>query len=101
MANRYRELVKACVRSSTEGPGDLSVEARRGILERLDAPGWLRGYVRKVACCAPTITDEDIAHLRREGVTEDEIFEATVQAATQSALERLHAGLRAMGMEED
>jgi hypothetical protein len=35
----------------------------------------------------------------RPWISEDEIFEATVQAATQAALERLHAGLRAMGVD--
>jgi hypothetical protein len=99
MVNRYRELVDECVRSSTEGPGSLDVEVRRSIVEKLDAPGWLRGYVRKVACCAPTVTDEDIDRLREAGLSEDEIFEATVQAATQTALQRLRAGLRAMGIE--
>jgi hypothetical protein len=96
MVNRYRELLDECIRNSTEGTGSLAVEVRRGILEKLDAPGWLRGYVRKVACCAPTVTDDDIARLREAGHSEDEIFEATVQAATQSALQRLRAGLRAM-----
>lgn len=101
MANRFRELVGACVRSSTDGPGELTNEVRKSIVERLEAPGWLRSYVRKVACCAPTVTDEDIDLLRREGISEDQIFEATVQAATHSGLERLRAGLRAMGLEVD
>jgi hypothetical protein len=99
MVNRYRALVDECIRASTEGPGHLSADIRRSILDGLEAPGWLRSYVRKVACCAPTVVDEDIEHLRREGISEDEIFEATVQAATQAALERLNAGLRAMGVE--
>jgi hypothetical protein len=97
--NRYRALVDACVRSATKGQGELSTAARSEIVEKLDAPGWLRGYVRKVACCAPTITDEDIERLRQEGISEDAIFEATILAATHSALERLQAGLRAMGVE--
>ena len=87
------------MRASTEGPGELSVDVRRNIVENLDAPGLLRGYVRKVACCAPTVTDEDVDRLRQSGISEDEIFEATIQAATQCALQRLRAGLAAMGTE--
>ncbi len=46
-------------------------------------------YLAKVHTCAYTITDGDVAELKRAGVTEDEIFEQTVAAALVEGLRRL------------
>jgi hypothetical protein len=43
------------------------------------------------------VTDEDIAALKAAGRTEEEIFEISVAVATGAALQRLDAGLRALG----
>lgn len=61
------------------------------------APDAARDYLEKVRTAAITITDADVDGLRAAGIAEDEIFELTVAAAVASGLERLEAGLRALG----
>lgn len=43
------------------------------------------------------VTDSDIAGLKAAGFGEEEIFEVTVATALGAALDRLAAGLRAVG----
>ena len=57
----------------------------------------LEPYLAKVRTGAYAVTDEDVAELKRAGVTEDEIFEATVAVATAEGLRRLDAASRAIG----
>ena len=54
----------------------------------------LSAYLDKVRACAYTVTDGDVAELKRAGVSEDEIFEATVAVAVSEGLRRLDAALR-------
>jgi alkylhydroperoxidase family enzyme len=61
------------------------------------APRALRPYLDKVRTEAYRITDGDIDALKAAGFSEDEIFEHTVSAAVAAGLERLDAGLRALG----
>jgi alkylhydroperoxidase family enzyme len=60
-------------------------------------PEVMQPYLEKVRTRAYAITDEDVAELRREGVTEDEIFEATVAVAIAEGLRRLDAALEVLG----
>lgn len=63
-----------------------------------EVPAPLQAYVDAVARCAWSVTDADVAGLRRAGYSEDEIFEITVSAALGAAtgrLERAYAALRA------
>jgi alkylhydroperoxidase family enzyme len=53
------------------------------------APAAMAGYLAKVHARAYTITDGDVEELRREGFSEDEIFEQTVGAALAEGLRRL------------
>jgi hypothetical protein len=39
------------------------------------------------------VTDREVAELKSDGFTEDEIFQHTVSAAVAAGLERLDAGL--------
>jgi alkylhydroperoxidase family enzyme len=57
----------------------------------------MQPYLEKVRTRAYAITDEDVDALRREGVTEDEIFEATVAVAIGEGLRRLDAALEVLG----
>jgi alkylhydroperoxidase family enzyme len=57
----------------------------------------MQPYLEKVRTRAYAITDEDFDALRREGVTEDEIFEATVAVAIGEGLRRLDAALEVLG----
>jgi alkylhydroperoxidase family enzyme len=54
----------------------------------------LETYVATVRERAYSVTDGQVEELERAGVTEDEIFEATVAAAIGEGLRRLDAALR-------
>jgi alkylhydroperoxidase family enzyme len=56
----------------------------------------LDGYLEKVAQAAATIRDADLKKLQDEGLSEDEIFEATVDVALTAGIERYEAGMRAL-----
>jgi alkylhydroperoxidase family enzyme len=57
----------------------------------------LETYVAAVRERAYSVTDDQVEELKRAGVTEDEIFEATVDAAVGEGLRRLDAALRVLG----
>ena len=57
----------------------------------------LAPYLEKVRTCAYTLTDGDLAALKQAGVSEDEIFEATVTAAIGEGLRRLDAAQAVLG----
>lgn len=85
-----------------DGPGKLSPAVRRAIACDTggeEIPPALLPYLDKVAHHAYKVTDEDVQELLRAGLSEDEIFEATVAAALGAGLKRLRAGLTALGEE--
>ena len=57
----------------------------------------LAPYLEKVRDCAYTVTDADVEGLKQAGLSEDEIFEATVTVAIGEGLRRLDAALEAIG----
>ncbi len=54
-------------------------------------------YLEKVRTGAYAVTDGDIEELKRAGLSEDEIFEATVAVACAEGLRRLDAALGVIG----
>lgn len=84
-----------------DGPGNLSPAVRKTIAGEGNAeiPPVLLPYLDKVAHHAYQVTDEDVQELLQAGLSEDEIFEATVAAALGAGLKRLRAGLAALGEE--
>lgn len=97
--DRHAEKMRRVVDATLNGPGELSPGVRQAIAEERfeEAPPALRPYLEKVALHAYRITDEDVEALKQAGLTEDQIFEATVAAAVGAGLERLRAGLAALG----
>ena len=97
-SSRYDAYVQKLKASVTQSPGALSPEVRTAIVERntQEIPPALAPYVIKVALHAYRITDEDLLQLTREGLSEDEIFEATAAAAVGAALLRLEKGMAAL-----
>ena len=61
------------------------------------APPEFAGYLEKVRTGAYRVTDRDVEELKAAGFSDDEIFEQTVSAAVAAGLERLDAGIGAMG----
>ena len=62
-----------------------------------DIPSELAPYITKVALHAYKVTDEDIEALRKNGYSEDAIFEITLSAALGAGLARLKSGLAVLG----
>jgi alkylhydroperoxidase family enzyme len=73
------------------------LEELRTLAADADPPAALAPYLAKVHERASTVTDADVDALKDAGVTEDEIFEATVSAAIMEGLRRLDAARRAIG----
>ncbi len=70
----------------------------RGQVGRGPAPPapLLAAYLEKVRHCAAAITDDEVAALVASGLTEDEVYEATMHAAMTAGIERFEIGLRAL-----
>ena len=96
--SRYGEFVERVTRSLIDGPGKLPSETRRAIVNRETGaiPAQLKPYVLKVALHAYKVEDDDVTGLKREGMSEDQIFEATACAAVGAALLRLAKGMAAL-----
>jgi alkylhydroperoxidase family enzyme len=89
--SRYAAQVQSLKDALTAPGGDTAVALRRALLEgRIsEAPASLAPYLEKVRLRAWTITDEDVDALKRQGYTEDQIFEVTTTAAIGAALMRM------------
>jgi alkylhydroperoxidase family enzyme len=61
-----------------------------------DPPPELGTYLEKVRTHAYRVTDEDVARAKTAGLSEDRIFEATVNVAVAAGIARLDAGLAAL-----
>jgi alkylhydroperoxidase family enzyme len=82
MKTRYDELI-----------ADLRADAQ----PQRAAPSEFAAYLEKVRLHAHKVTDRDVEDLKAAGFSEDEIFEQTISTAVAAGLERLDAGLRALG----
>lgn len=105
MSDRHAEHFQRLRVSALEGPGELEPGARKAIADERAVgavppiPPVLLPYLEKVAYQAYTVTDEDIEALKKSGLSEDRIFEATVAAAVGAGLKRLQIGLAVLGKE--
>jgi len=72
-------------------------EVRRVASGAASQPPAMQPYLETVRTGAFAVTDEDVDALKRAGVTEDEIFEATVAVAIGEGLRRLDAALEVIG----
>ena len=100
--SRYDAYVQRLREAITTTPGALPLDTRAAILGRNTnaIPAAFRPYVLKVALHAYKVTDEDFKELKRQQLSEDEIFEATISAAVGAALLRLEKGMAALGSGE-
>ena len=76
---------------------DLLRRLREASRPEREQPAAARVYLETVRLHAYRVTDDDVARLREAGLSEDEIFEATVAAAVGAGLERFAAGVGALG----
>ena len=56
----------------------------------------LAAYVEKVRRWAYKVTDEDVAALLAAGVTQEEVYEATMDTAFSAGIERFEIALRVL-----
>ena len=99
MSDRHAGPFERLRASVLEGPGKLEPAARQAIAEEKAVgavPPVLIPYLEKVAYQAHTVTDEDVEALKKAGLSEDQIYEATVAASVGAGLKRLRLGLAAL-----
>jgi alkylhydroperoxidase family enzyme len=92
-ATRLRQAVVARV---LDGQGRTGTAARHAAFDNHGVPEPLRALVDKVAHNAWKVTDDDVAAVRRTGVSDDEIFELVIAAALGQSTRQLDAALEAL-----
>jgi len=80
--------------SSIGEMGDPLGELRNVVLGTAPAAAQMSNYLAKVRDRAFAVTDQDVEALKEAGISEDEIFEATVSVAIGEGLRRLDAAAR-------
>jgi hypothetical protein len=76
---------------------ELIAQLREAAQPDRPAPDDFAPYLAKVRGEAFLVTDDDVEALKAAGHSDDEIFEQTVSVAVAAGLERLEAGLKALG----
>ncbi len=97
MSERLGLLVAALEAAVLDGPGDTTKSERKAAADGQPEGANVAAFVEKVRRHAVRVTDDDIADLRKSGLTEDAVFELTAAAALGAALVRLRAALRVIG----
>ena len=92
----YESMMRCLHDSVFYGPGALDSSRRRAIGDGEQIAGALGPYVSKVAQRDYKGLDECISDLRLEGYSDDQIFEATVCAASAASFKVLRLVLNAM-----
>jgi hypothetical protein len=92
----YRALVERLRADVLSGPGTLDREVREAAGSCAEVPGVLGRYIGEVTQGSYARAEADVALLRREGYSSDQIFEATVSAALGAGLRRREVGLSAV-----
>jgi len=108
-ANRYADFTRAlkdAVLGPTRGAATAptlrqAVEARAASFggrpgPRGSVPQELTAFVDRVAQHAYQVTDDDVRALRKDGYSEQAIFEITASAALGAGIARLERGLAAL-----
>lgn len=83
-----------------QGPGKLDPAVRQAAAAGKADSEPLAGYVARVTHDAVSVNHADHAALHAAGLSEDQIFEATVAAAVGAGLQRWRAGLAALESKE-
>jgi alkylhydroperoxidase family enzyme len=74
------------------------IDELRALVSAAEPPAEiLAPYLTKLRSGAYTVTDADVEELKEAGLSEDEIFEATVSVAMAEGLRRLDAAERVIG----
>ncbi len=101
MRRSYAEFLEQLKKALLGPSAKLPLNVRQDILEGRILEGVLNAFVVRVRGNASSITQEHIDELKAKGLSEDEIFEATVCAAFVAGAERYQAAMKAMAGSTD
>ena len=105
MNNQFSQKLFDINESVTSGPGESEAALRSEIVRYAGAtvleqaahndaiPDNLLPYLDKVIRHAYKVTDADVEHLKRQGYSEDELYEFTVSAAFGAGYARYQQGM--------
>src|SRR5829696_7486093 len=96
MGRRLDAMLRAVETAVLEGRGVLDRSVRRAAYDGEATGEAASRWVRKVRERAHTVTDEDLADLRKAGLDDDGVFELTVAASLGAGARRLRLALAAM-----
>jgi alkylhydroperoxidase family enzyme len=96
MGRRLDAMLRAVESAVLEGRGVLDRSVRRAAYDGEATGEAASRWVGKVHHRAHTVTDEDLAELRKAGLDDDAVFELTVAAALGAGARRLRLALAAM-----
>ena len=98
--SRHRRLFRAIEIAVLDGEGESPAALRRAVARGETPPGdALAAYLGKVHEHAYKVTDADVAALKAAGLSEETIFELTVNVAAGEGQRRFDAGMDALGGE--
>ena len=92
--DRFASLRDATLAAIVESPGTTSHDLRQQLVKG-DAPPELSALVEKIRTRAYTVSDEDLAALKKV-YSDDQLFEIIVATAFGSARDRLTAAHKAV-----
>ena len=95
-SDRRAEQIRALLEAVVTGPGTTDPSLRSAASRGIGLPTVLETYIAKIRRDSHRITDRDVAQLRANGYSEDDIFEITIAAALGVAAEGLETALRVM-----
>jgi hypothetical protein len=95
--DRHAAGVDALRRAVFESAGSTEPAVRVAAGSGGGLPDPVGSYAIVVRDRSYRITDTDLARLTTAGLSDDDIFEVTIAAAVGAALQRLDAGMRAVG----
>ena len=95
--DRHAAGVDALRRAVFESAGSTEPAVRVAAGSGGGPPDPVGSYATVVRDWSYRITDTDLARLITAGLSDDDIFEVTIAAAVGAALQRLDAGMRAVG----
>ncbi len=105
MNNQFSQTVSDISKSVMAGPGETTTALRTAVTRYAETttieqsanteeiPDALLPYLNKIIHHAYKTTDADFEHLKRQGYSEDELFELTISAAFGAGLARYQKGL--------
>lgn len=92
----YAQLYHSLLNRILKGKGDSTQEQRQAAFNNTGLPTPLSTLINKVAFHAYKVTDNDIAEVKSTGITEDQLFELIICAATGQASRQYESGLKAL-----